>query len=87
MPSMQKITEKYRSAWTTSHPKLGRWAWCKRCNKHTRPIIGPDFSLVVCGECGWGLAPAADVCRFGSFKAWHEHLETEFGRRTADPNN
>jgi len=34
----------------------GRWIYCKYCYKNVLPVIDEPEGLIVCSECGYGLA-------------------------------
>ena len=56
--------------------KLGRWAYCKGCYKNVLPQLSLD--IVVCSECGFGLAPLDAVIEVGRFSAWRAKIEAEY---------
>ena len=78
MVDIAVIIAKYRELYLTKRPRLGRWVYCKYCDKHTRPEVGPDYSLVICSVCNYGLAPMDMVCEAGSYRAYHDNLVAEF---------
>ena len=63
--------------------KLGRWVYCKYCYKNVAPYADHFADLVVCGVCGYGLAPLHAVEEFGSYGAWYDHIVEEFQRANA----
>lgn len=78
-----EIIGKYRDLYERTKPKLGRWTYCKYCYKSVLPLVGPDFSIVVCSCCGYGLAPMREVCEFGSLQAWKCHIIELFEGKAA----
>ena len=84
---MAKIIDKYCRLWLASKPKLGRWAWCKFCEKHVKPEVGSDFSLIVCSCCQAGLVPMREVCEAGSLAAWAAALRHNFNLQHAFSEN
>lgn len=59
--------------------KLGRWFYCKYCYKSIRPEIGDG--VVICPDCGYGLAPLDAVRKAGSLQVWYEGIVREFNRK------
>lgn len=57
---------------------LGRWVYCKYCDKCVLPREGDG--IVVCAVCGYGLASLDDVIKAGSYKAWWDKAVAEFRR-------
>jgi len=54
-----------------------KW-YCKYCYG-THPIDwGPDGSIVICLNCGAGLAPTEDVIEAGSLRSFYERIEADF---------
>jgi hypothetical protein len=50
------MREKHIAMINTSKVTLGRWISCKYCYKNVKPRLGDDYSIVLCSECGYGLA-------------------------------
>jgi hypothetical protein len=50
------MREKHIAMINTSKVTLGRWIYCKYCYKNVKPRLGGDYSIVLCSECGYGLA-------------------------------
>jgi hypothetical protein len=75
---LARLIQKYREMYEAARPNLGRWVYCKYCHLNTRPDVGPNYDLVVCSRCGYGLAPMDLVCKAGSYKAWHDQLVDSF---------
>ena len=48
---------------------LGRWFYCKYCDRTVRPWLG-SVNQIVCPECGYGLTPD-----FHTFQELREYLK------------
>lgn len=77
-PELLAIIDNEKANWERARPPLGRWFYCKGCEKNVQPKIGPDFSIVICTECGWGLAPADGVIKAGGLQAWWAGVVADF---------
>jgi len=58
----------------------GRWVYCKYCYKNVMPIIDEDEDLIVCRECGYGLAVLSDVRKAGSYNKWYQGIYKNYAK-------
>lgn len=57
--------------------------YCKYCYDEHPVEIGEDGSLLVCTNCGSGLAPLDDVINAGGYSAFVEKITEQFVRETS----
>ena len=61
-------------------PKLGRWNYCKYCYRNVSISADLGEGIIICNNCGYGLAPLAEVIKLGSYQKWREKIELDFCR-------
>ena len=52
--------------------------YCKYCYQDVQPEFGDG--VIVCSECGYGLAQIDDLEKYGGYDAYKLHIEIDFAR-------
>jgi len=81
--NLAKLVSRYRDLYTERKPDISGQHYCKYCYQDVTLEVGPDFSIVICSKCGYGLAPMDELCEHGSYLAWRRHIEEEFRKKYA----
>ena len=71
----QKLKKLKQKEWNGELPSK---VYCKYCYKNVRPELGDG--VVICSECGYGLAPFEGLEEFGSYNAYEYHTKLDFIR-------
>lgn len=84
--SLAECVEKYRVMYERYRPHLGPSQYCKYCHRDVRPLVGSDWSIVICSECGYGIGPMQEICAAGSFTKWHTDIQVAFWEKCQQSN-
>jgi hypothetical protein len=56
-PSEKLVSELNRFHDIAMSLRLPRWIYCKYCRKNVLPALSPEWSIIICSECEYGLYP------------------------------